>query len=764
MDETDKEAKKYPEGNIYLNGAKKLMVSSIVYFIGYMNWSITWIIIPVIISMFSEERKRRNLMRRNLMREAALRSEQDVLLECVGDLPAWVYFPDIERAEWVNKIIKQLWPNVNHYVRDLITNTLEKKLKGNLEKYSLKGFTFQRIILGSVPFRIGGVIVYDNVSRDEVVMDLDISYAGDCDIKFRLRGMNGGIKNFQLYGRLRIVLKPLIKTFPLAGGLQAFFLNCPVIDFDLDGIIGILEIPGINDLLKKSVIDTVSSLMVLPNKFPIKLCKDVSSVDLKTPSPAGVLRVHVIEAKDLVKKDISFTGKGKSDPYTILEVGDQAYRTETIDCTVNPKWDFWCEFVILEFSGQQLNLHVWDQDTTEDETLGNISLDVANLIKAGQSDLVGIVKWLGLDDIKHGQIHVRCTWLSLSTDYSDLQMAVYETQHLQLTYMSTALLVIYIDSAISLPQVKTTLKPDPYVHIQIGKQIKTTKTIMRTVNPVWEEGFIFLVSNPDSDALELRVTDAKSENELCSLCYNISNLSNKERLEIVQQPFTLTKGSLESKIVWSLHLRILKNENIEEYLEEFLMERRQSSSSTNSIGLLENLNGNVALSNNLKQEEYSESGSKSSTISSMTSNSSRLIRRSKSRSTEEPLVVGQVSLSMRYSVQRQRLIVIIHSLSNIMFKGQEKNLYVKVYLLPERSKDTKRKTCVINSSNPIFDERFEYLVSQGELTAKKLEISVIEERMMKNYIVGEVIIDLDKLDMFKTHTDWFDLGPHLKKD
>lgn len=25
------------------------------------------------------------------------------------------------------------------------------------------------------PFRIGGVIVYDNVSRDEIVMDLDIS-------------------------------------------------------------------------------------------------------------------------------------------------------------------------------------------------------------------------------------------------------------------------------------------------------------------------------------------------------------------------------------------------------------------------------------------------------------------------------------------------------------------------------------------------------------------------------------------------------------
>lgn len=88
---------------------------------------------------------------------------------------------------------------------------------------------------------------------------------------------------------------------------------------------------------------------------------------------------------------------------------------------------------------------------------------------------------------------------------------------------------------------------------------------------------------------------------------------------------------------------------------------------------------------------------------------------------------------------------------------------------------------MINADNPTFDERFEYLVPQGELTLKKLEISVIEERMMKNYVLGEVsvikrifrnvkfkmfqvIIDLDKLDLFKTHTEWFELGPHLKRD
>lgn len=56
----------------------------------------------------------------------------------------------------------------------------------------------------------------------------------------------------------------------------------------------------------------------------------------------------MIEAKDLMKKDISVLGKGKSDPYAIVTVGSQQFRTQTIDSTVNPKWDYWCE--VCDFS------------------------------------------------------------------------------------------------------------------------------------------------------------------------------------------------------------------------------------------------------------------------------------------------------------------------------------------------------------------------------------------------------------------------------
>lgn len=63
----------------------------------------------------------------------------------------------------------------------------------------------------------------------------------------------------------------------------------------------------------------------------------------------GVLRIHVVEAKHLMKKDIGMLGKGKSDPYAIINIGAQEFRTKTIDNTVNPKWDFWCEVCIFFF-------------------------------------------------------------------------------------------------------------------------------------------------------------------------------------------------------------------------------------------------------------------------------------------------------------------------------------------------------------------------------------------------------------------------------
>jgi len=48
------------------------------------------------------------------------------------------------------QILRQVWPNVNHFAKTLIKETIEPNVRASLEAYKLNGFRFQRMILGSI--------------------------------------------------------------------------------------------------------------------------------------------------------------------------------------------------------------------------------------------------------------------------------------------------------------------------------------------------------------------------------------------------------------------------------------------------------------------------------------------------------------------------------------------------------------------------------------------------------------------------------------
>lgn len=47
-------------------------------------------------------------------------------------------------------MIKQLWPNVNQFVRELVRDKIQPIIHEKLKKKNLKGFKFETIRLGSV--------------------------------------------------------------------------------------------------------------------------------------------------------------------------------------------------------------------------------------------------------------------------------------------------------------------------------------------------------------------------------------------------------------------------------------------------------------------------------------------------------------------------------------------------------------------------------------------------------------------------------------
>lgn len=58
---------------------------------------------------------------------------------------------------------------------------------------------------------------------------------------------------------------------------------------------------------------------------------------------------------------------------------------------------------------------------------------------------------------------------------------------------------------ILLQNARPSKKPDPYTQLSLGKQQEMTNVQMRTYDPVWEQGFTFLVNNPESDSLFIKV-------------------------------------------------------------------------------------------------------------------------------------------------------------------------------------------------------------------------------------------------------------------
>ncbi|KRG01713.1 extended synaptotagmin-2 isoform X3 [Drosophila mojavensis] len=770
---------------IYSVGKKVAIVGSI-YLVGYMGWSVAWLIAPVILSVARDQLAKTSAKRRDIAKASALACEKDVILARIDELPAWVYFPDVERAEWLNKILKQVWPNANHFARTLVKETIEPNVALALSQYKMNGFRFDRIILGTIPPRIGGVKIYDkNVDRNEIIMDLDLFYASDCDINFYLAGMKGGIKDFQIHGWVRVVMKPLIRSMPLVGGLQIFFLNNPNIDFNLVGVIDFMDMPGLSDLLRRIIVEQIGNVMVLPNKLPISLSDEVSAVSLKMPEPEGLLRIHVVEAKNLMKKDISVLGKGKSDPYAIVNVGAQEFRTQIIDNNVNPKWDYWCEAVVEVSQRAILVLRLFDWDrTSDDESLGRATIDISSVIKKGVLDT-----WLALEDAKHGDLHVRLQWYKLTADPNDLQQILLETQLLRVTTMSSAVLSVFIDSARHLKQARANSKPDPYLVCSVNKQKKQTAMILRDDSPVWEQGFTFLVTNPNNESLNIKIYDQKTGNDIGQFTYTLSTLLKQFNMEVIQQPFQLQKSGPESRLYMSLSLRILKAGEIDdesEALEQIAAMQRSTSVKTPDPPALTSQasKDEQAKAKRLSAETpiSEEEPIKSTTIIPASASLEKAIsevasstlthRMPDTTSTSGEHGLGRIQLSITYSAQRQKLDVTIHKIMNIPLRDPSSipDPYVKLYLLPGRSKESKRKTSVIKDNcNPVYDASFEYLISIAELRHTELEVTVCTQKGFLSSgspIIGMLKIPLDDSEITTPAglKSWFDLQPEQKHE
>jgi len=126
--------------------------------------------------------------------------------------------------------------------------------------------------------------------------------------------------------------------------------------------------PWVDGLVRGAVDSAIAGLAVIPNLIVVPLGRKDQGVDLsalKSPPPVGLLQVAPVRASNLKMSDFSL-GLGllqkAPDPYIILKVGDQKWKSSRKNNNANPTWEGEGALFTIWGLDQSLRADVFDHD------------------------------------------------------------------------------------------------------------------------------------------------------------------------------------------------------------------------------------------------------------------------------------------------------------------------------------------------------------------------------------------------------------------
>lgn len=537
---------------------RRLLVLVPVYLAGAMGLSVGFVLFGLALYLgwrrVREEKERSLRVARQLLDDEE-RLTAKTLYMSHRELPAWVSFPDVEKAEWLNKMVAQVWPFLGQYMEKLLAETVAPAVRGS--NPHLQTFTFTRVELGEKPLRILGVKVHTGQSKKQILLDLNISYVGDVqiDVEVKKYFCKAGVKGMQLHGILRVILEPLMGDLPIVGAVSMFFIRRPTLDINWTGMTNLLDIPGLSSLSDTMIMDSIAAFLVLPNRLLVPLVPDLQDVaQLRSPLPRGIVRIHLLAARGLSSKDKYVKGliEGKSDPYALVRVGTQAFCSRVINEELNPQWGETYEVMVHEVPGQEIEVEVFDKDPDKDDFLGRMKLDVGKVLQAGVMD-----EWFPLQG-GQGQVHLRLEWLSLLPDAEKLEQILQWNRGVSSRPEppSAAILVVYLDRAQDLPLKKGNKEPNPMVQLSTQDVTQESKAVYSSNCPVWEQAFRFFLQDPRSQDLDVQVKDDSRALTLGALTLPLARLLTAPELTL-DQWFQLSSSGPNSRLYMKLVMRLL---------------------------------------------------------------------------------------------------------------------------------------------------------------------------------------------------------------
>ncbi|KAG8456372.1 hypothetical protein GDO86_002233 [Hymenochirus boettgeri] len=223
----------------------------------------------------------------------------------------------------------------------------------------------------------------------------------------------------------------------------------------------------------------------------------------------GIVSITLIEGQDLKAMDAN----GLSDPYVKFRLGNQKYKSKTLQKTLNPQWREQFDMHLFEEQGGVIEATVWDKDAGKrDDFIGRCHVDLSALSKEQTHKLKLKLEegegWLVLLVTLTASSAINVSDVGCLEDQNEREniLSRYSLVRSFSNIDDVGFLQVKIIRAEGLMAADVTGKSDPFCVVEVNNDRLMTHTVYKNLNPEWSKVFTFNLRDIHS-VLEVTVYD-----------------------------------------------------------------------------------------------------------------------------------------------------------------------------------------------------------------------------------------------------------------
>merc|ERR1739838_299156 len=140
---------------------------------------------------------------------------------------------------------------------------------------------------------------------------------------------------------------------------------------------------------------------------------DIKKKEVKSQNKIAFV---VIKARNLEKSGFI----GKSDPYVVIRCCNEEFKSQTVNNSQNPQWDFSTHISFDKDIDELIEIEVYDEDIGKDDKIGEVKISKTEVLREG-----GISnKWYKLEKCKSGEILISANFSStaIKTHFQEVEV------------------------------------------------------------------------------------------------------------------------------------------------------------------------------------------------------------------------------------------------------------------------------------------------------------------------------------------------------